>query len=62
MLLLLAVFPANVHMATGDVSIAGVPGWAREPPDAATWARLPLQGVLPCWAWWYTHPMPDETD
>lgn len=60
--LLVAVFPAHVYMATHDVVIEGVPEWAREPSDAATWARLPLQGVLVCWAWWYTRPMPGETD
>lgn len=60
--LLVAVFPANVYMAIHDVVIEGVPGRAREPSDAATWARLPLQGVLVCWAWWYTRPMPGETD
>ena len=38
--LLVAVYPANVHMA-----MAGViePSWA-------LWARLPLQGVLIAWA------------
>ncbi|WP_142857357.1 DoxX family protein [Salinigranum halophilum] len=55
-LLLLAVFPANVYMATHDVVLEGVPEWAREPSDAATVARLPLQGVLILWAWWYTRP------
>lgn len=59
-LLLLSVFPANVYMATHDVVIEGVPEWAGEPSDAATWARLPLQGVLVLWAWWYTRPMPDD--
>jgi uncharacterized membrane protein len=55
-LLLLAVFPANVYMATHDVVLEGVPEWARDPSDAATWARLPFQGVLLLWAWWYTRP------
>jgi uncharacterized membrane protein len=55
-LLLLAVFPANVYMATHDVVLEGVPEWASEPSDAATWARLPFQGVLLLWAWWYTRP------
>lgn len=60
--LLVAVFPANVYMATHDVVIEGVPEWAREPSDAATWARLPLQGVLVLWAWWYTRPMPSDAN
>lgn len=60
--LLAAVFPANVHMATSDVTLRGVPEWARDPADAALWARLPLQVVLALWAWWYTRPMPEEAD
>ena len=39
-LLLVAVYPANVHMALEGV---GGPAWA-------LWARLPLQGVLIAWA------------
>lgn len=58
--LLVAVFPANVYMATHDVVLDGVPEWASEPSDAVTWARLPLQGVLVWWAWWYTRPMPAD--
>jgi len=49
--LLVAVFPANVHMAVHDVRIEGIPDWASDPPDAATWARLPLQAVLVWLAW-----------
>jgi uncharacterized membrane protein len=46
--LLVAVFPANLHMALGDVVVEGlvIPPWA-------LWLRLPLQGVLiaaVCWA------------
>jgi len=47
--LLIAVFPANIHMALH--------------PDLYTWAspmnlclRLSLQGVLIAWAYWYTRP------
>ncbi|MFB6206571.1 MAG: hypothetical protein ABEJ05_08625 [Haloglomus sp.] len=54
MLLLAAVFPANVYMAVSDVELQGVPAWARDPPDALLWARLPLQAVLVLWAYWYT--------
>jgi uncharacterized membrane protein len=48
-LLLLAVFPANINMAVNDLPLGGssVPGWA-------LWARLPLQLVLIAWAWWFT--------
>lgn len=49
--LLTAVFPANVNMAVRDVAVQGVP---YEPADWMLWARLPLQGVLVLWAWWYT--------
>jgi uncharacterized membrane protein len=51
---LLAVFPANVYMAVGDPDLSGAPEFLREAPDAALWARLPLQAVLIAWAWWYT--------
>lgn len=50
--LLVAVFPANLHMALNDVRIDGElagPAWA-------LWLRLPLQGVLIAWALWYTRP------
>jgi len=57
--LLVAIFPANVYMATHDVVLEGVPAWASRPSDAATWARLPLQLVLVGWAWWYTRPTDD---
>ena len=45
--LLIAVFPANVHMAVNPEEIRGlemdqVPRWA-------LWARLPLQGVAIYW-------------
>ena len=47
--LLLAVFPANVHMAVEQIRIGDLdPVW--------NWARLPLQGLLIVWAWWYTRP------
>ncbi|WP_148416598.1 DoxX family membrane protein [Haloferax sp. KTX1] len=60
--LLVAVFPANVYMATSDIALEGVPAALREPSDAALWLRLPLQGVLVAWAWWYTRPESDGVD
>lgn len=54
--LLIAVFPANVHMATSDVATDAVPDWAEDITRAALWIRLPLQAVLVLWAWWYTRP------
>jgi uncharacterized membrane protein len=54
--LLAAVFPANVHMATSDVTTDAVPDRIEGIARAALWIRLPLQGVLMLWAWWYTRP------
>ena len=45
-LLLIAVFPANVYMATSN-RFRKLPVWLR-------WARLPLQGILIWWAYQYT--------
>jgi uncharacterized membrane protein len=58
--LLVAVFPANVHMATSDVVTDGVSDWATNVIRVALWARLPLQGVLILWAWWYTRPVSEN--
>lgn len=47
--LLVAVFPANIFMATHP----------EQYPDLypfLLWLRLPLQGVLVAWAWAYTRP------
>ncbi|GAB4008982.1 DoxX family protein [Spirosoma sp. KCTC 42546] len=46
MLLLIAIFPANVYMATSN-RFRKFPAWLR-------WARLPLQGLLIWWAYQYT--------
>ena len=43
--LLVAVFPANLYMYQQGFS--GIPQWA-------LLLRLPLQLVLIAWAWWYT--------
>jgi uncharacterized membrane protein len=45
--LLVAVFPANIHMALHPED------YPRFPP-ALLWARLPFQGVFIAWAYWYT--------
>jgi len=47
--LLVAVFPANIHMAVNPDQIRGLdmrkfPGWA-------LWARLPLQPLAMLWVW-----------
>lgn len=49
-LLLIAVFPANVHMAMSHV---GLPG-EEPPPSWALWARLPFQAVFIAVALWTT--------
>lgn len=41
---LLAVFPANVHMALHPEDFPDVPGGS-----VVLWARLPFQGVFICW-------------
>lgn len=48
--LLVAVFPANVHMARRPDSIPGL----RVPP-ALLWLRLGLQPLMIWWAWAVTH-------
>jgi uncharacterized membrane protein len=45
--LLIAVFPANLHMAMS-------PELFPQYPPVALWLRLPLQGVLIAWAHAYT--------
>ncbi len=45
-LLLIAVFPANVYMATSTRHMK-IPAWIR-------WGRLPLQGLLIWWAYQFT--------
>ncbi len=56
--LLIAIFPANVYMATSGVVIEGAPGGG-DPSELVRWGRLPIQVVLVVWAWWYTRPEPD---
>ncbi len=47
--LLIAVFPANVHMALHHIGIG-----AKPPPQWMLWARLPLQLVMIAWAYKFT--------
>ena len=44
---LIAVTPANLHMALHTQLYTDIPPWA-------LWLRLPLQLVLIAWAYWYT--------
>ena len=48
--LLIAVFPANVHVALHDLPIGG----AGEGLGIWNWVRLPIQALLIGWAWIYT--------
>jgi len=52
--LLVTIFPANVYMATSMVVVEGIGG--SDPSPLIRWGRLPLQGVLILWAYWYTDP------
>ena len=54
--LLVAVFPANVYMATDDAATELVPNRLAGVARAAAWARLPFQAVLVLWAWWHALP------
>lgn len=47
--LLIAVFPANVHMAINPELYPAI-------SPLVLWLRLPLQGVFIAWAYWYTRP------
>jgi uncharacterized membrane protein len=47
--LLLAVFPANIHMAVSPEQIKGLD--MRKFPRWALWARLPLQPLAMIWVW-----------
>jgi uncharacterized membrane protein len=49
--LLIAVFPANIYMATNPID-AG----AASIPPLLRWARLPLQLLLVWWLLWCTRP------
>jgi uncharacterized membrane protein len=47
--LLLAVFPANIHMAVNPEQIPGLD--LKKMPRWALWARLPLQPLAMLWVW-----------
>ena len=47
--LLIAVFPANIHMAVSPEQIKGLD--LRKIPRWALWARLPLQPLAMVWVW-----------
>jgi uncharacterized membrane protein len=47
--LLLAVFPANLHMALNPDRYSQIPLWL-------LWVRLPLQAVFAVWVWRVVRP------
>jgi uncharacterized membrane protein len=47
--LLLAVFPANVHMAVNPEQVPGLD--LKKVPRWTLWARLPLQPLAMLWVW-----------
>ena len=47
--LLLAIFPANIHMAVSPEQVRGLD--LRRIPRWALWARLPLQPLAMLWVW-----------
>jgi uncharacterized membrane protein len=47
--LLVAVFPANVHMAVNPEQVKGLD--LNKIPRWALWARLPLQPLCMLWVW-----------
>ena len=49
--LLVAVYPANIHMALHPEQFPDTPAWA-------AWLRLPFQFLFIAWAWWATRPEP----
>lgn len=51
-LLLIAVFPANLHVALHDVPLFG----AEKGAGIGNWIRLPFQLLLAWWAWAYARP------
>ena len=53
MALLIAVFPANIHMVINPQLYPDI-------NPSALWLRLPLQAVLVAWAYWYTRPAVGE--
>ena len=49
LVLLLAVFPANVHMAVNPEQVRGLD--LNKVPRWVLWARLPLQPLAMIWVW-----------
>ena len=52
--LLIAVFPANLHMTMHPELYPDI-------PLITLWIRLPIQGLLILWAFWYTRFPPNNS-
>jgi uncharacterized membrane protein len=52
--LLVAIFPANIHMAVNPERVPGLD--LKRIPRWALWARLPLQPLAMLWVWQATRP------
>ena len=52
--LLIAVYPANIHMAMNPDEFPDV-------SETFLYGRLPFQFVLFAWVWWATRPDPEPT-
>lgn len=50
--LYLAVFPANIYMATEGIQLDP----DNPMPEWIAWARLPFQLLFIAWAWWVSRP------
>jgi len=53
--LYLAVFPANIYMATEGIQLDP----ANPMPEWIAWVRLPFQLLFIAWAWWVSRPEPE---
>jgi uncharacterized membrane protein len=49
--MLIAFMPVHIHMLMNPQLYPDI-------PEYVLWLRLPLQGVLIAWAYWYTRPSP----
>lgn len=53
-LLLIAVFPANINMAMNHIVPSGLQNLSYQTQVIILWGRLPFQFVFILWAYWYT--------
>lgn len=51
--LLIAIFPANLHMALNPQQYPQIPHWI-------LWARLPLQPLMMAWVYWVVAPQQEK--